>query len=281
MLSGIGDKPTLSKLGIDTILHLPDVGQNGTDHVLLPNVIQVNTNETFNQYLAPDAIDSQIALWQNNHQGPLSYTLTNLMGWHRLPSNDPVLKKYGDPTPGPTSAHYEIIFSPGFGAAGETAPTTGKYNTIFTNVISPTSRGNVTLKSSNPFDAPIINPNFLATDTDIHIIVKAFQAMVKIVESKSWKGYFQGYLGSLANVKTEKQIINYARQNAGSVWHFVGTAAVSPKGAKYGVVDPDFRVKGAAGLRVVDASVLPYVPSAHTHAPVYLIAELASDAIKS
>lgn len=63
--------------------------------------------------------------------------------------------------------------------------------------------------------------------------------------------------------------------------HALGTAAMSPKNANYGVVDPDLRVKGAAGLRIVDASVLPKAPSAHTQAPVYIIAERASELIKA
>jgi choline dehydrogenase-like flavoprotein len=66
-----------------------------------------------------------------------------------------------------------------------------------------------------------------------------------------------------------------------SVWHAVGTASVSPRGAPWGVVDPDLTVKKTVGLSVVDAASIPYVPSAHTQGPIYFWAERAADVIKA
>jgi hypothetical protein len=148
MLSGIGDSKVLSSLGINTIVNLPSVGkptltiqcvmatladryhlgQNMSDHVLLPNTsvlpghrarvvteslelrYYVNSNSTFQTYLNASVVNSQIAQWSATHQGPLANGITSSIAWLRLPPKDPIFQRYPDPTPGPTSAHYELIF---------------------------------------------------------------------------------------------------------------------------------------------------------------------------
>lgn len=111
MLSGIGDREALKQFGIETIVHNPSVGQNMSDHVLLANPYTVNSNDTFADHTAPDVIASEIARWNATHKGPLSYTITNQLAWLRLSKDDPIFSKYRDPSPGPTSAHHELIFS--------------------------------------------------------------------------------------------------------------------------------------------------------------------------
>ena len=106
-------------------------------------------------------------------------------------------------------------------------------------------------------------------------------------------------MGSLANATTDDLLDEFIRNNAGTAAHPVGTASMSSRNASYGVVDPDLKVKGVAGLRIVDASVLvrltiflfsvvffsdveqPFVPSGHTQAAVYAFAERAADLIKA
>jgi len=109
MLSGIGDKAALSKLGIDAIVDLPSVGKNMSDHAFLSGAWYVNWNDTWEDNLAPDRIAAEITQWNATHKGPLSYALTQHIAWLRLPKNDSIFQTYRDPTPGPTSAHYELI----------------------------------------------------------------------------------------------------------------------------------------------------------------------------
>ena len=109
MLSGIGDKAALSELGINAIVDLPSVGKNMSDHTLLSGSWYVNSNDTFAELLAPDKITAAIAQWNATHKGPLSYMLSNHIAWLRLPKDDPIFQTYRDPTPGPTSAHYELF----------------------------------------------------------------------------------------------------------------------------------------------------------------------------
>jgi len=153
--------------------------------------------------------------------------------------------------------------------------------TMFTNLITPTSRGTVKLNSLNPFDPPIINPNFLSTDFDIETMVTATKLAKRFFTAQAWQGFVSTPWEPLGSANTDEKIAQYARNHAWSEFHPVGTAAISPRGVPWGVVDPDLRVKGANGLRVVDASALPYVPSAHTQAPVYLLAEVAAEKIRA
>ena len=139
MLSGIGDPAELTSLGIPTRVNLPSVGKNLTDHVLLGNPWRINTNGTFDSYLAPGVLPQQIREWNQTHQGPLSWTFCNQMAWLRLPKNDTIIQAHGDPSPGPTSAHYQFIWGTGWIAPGYTKPE-GGWMTVATNLISPTSR---------------------------------------------------------------------------------------------------------------------------------------------
>ena len=111
MLSGIGDKVALSELGINAIVDLPSVGKNMSDHALQVSSWYVNSNDTFQDHLAPDKIAGEIAQWNATHKGPLSYTTSHHIAWLRLPKNDTIFQTYHDPTPGPTSAHYELLFT--------------------------------------------------------------------------------------------------------------------------------------------------------------------------
>jgi choline dehydrogenase-like flavoprotein len=119
------------------------------------------------------------------------------------------------------------------------------------------------LVSSNPFTAPSIDPAFLSTDFDIFTLKEAVKAVKRLVALYAWDGYIAGSTGTpappLANTtstSTDAELEAYVRAGASTVFHPTGTAAMSPKGAHWGVVDPDLKVKGVEGLRIVDGSVL-------------------------
>jgi choline dehydrogenase-like flavoprotein len=112
MLSGIGDHAELSKVGIQPLVDLPSVGKNMSDHVLLGNVFEINPNvsDTIQDYLDPSVLNTERAQWLKNHTGPLTILGGRQIAWLRLPDTNPIFKTYKDPTPGPRSAHYEVIF---------------------------------------------------------------------------------------------------------------------------------------------------------------------------
>jgi len=123
----------------------------------------------------------------------------------------------------------------------------------------------------------------------------------RLVSAHAWDGYIIGPTPALANANTDAELEAYVRANAQALFHPTGTAAMSPNGAKWGVVDPDLKVKGVEGLRIVDGSVLmshgylvkligmgvddsvgqPFSPNAHTQGPIYLVGERGADLIKA
>jgi len=111
----------------------------------------------------------------------------------------------------------------------------------------------VQINTTNPFAQPRIHPNFLSSNFDIHTLIVAMKNSRTFVSASPWKGYV---LSPVHNLTTDADYEQYIRNYAGTVWHPVGTAMMSPVGARWGVVDPNLKVKGVEGLRIVDASII-------------------------
>lgn len=113
--------------------------------------------------------------------------------------------------------------------------------------------GSVTIGSSNPLADPIIDPNFYASPLDLFVAREAIRSGQRFVQASAWRGFV---VAPLLNLTSDADLDQYIRDTSITAFHPVGTAAMSPKHANYGVVDPDLLVKGLRGLRIVDASVL-------------------------
>ncbi|KAF8075357.1 aryl-alcohol oxidase precursor [Lyophyllum atratum] len=279
--SGIGNSKSLKALGIKPIVDLPDVGENLSDHPVVGNPFLANSTDTFesirrNTKLTDDALEQ----WRANKTGPFIDTIMDHIGFVRI---DKKLVPKQDTAAGPNTAHYEVIVSNGIPPGP--APPAGNFIILTTVVVAPSSRGSIKLKSNNPFDAPIIDPGLLKTDFDKLIMREAIKGINRFLKAPAWNEYVVGPAGALANATDEASIDSYVANNSGTLFHPVGTATMSPKGANTGVTDPDLAVKKVTGLRIVDCSVLdciqPFVPSAHAQAAAYAIGERASDIIKS
>ncbi|KAK0184513.1 alcohol oxidase [Armillaria mellea] len=269
--SGVGDDTELTALGITPRLHLPDVGKNLTDHTLYTGLrFFVNDTSTIeNIYFRNMTFQAETLVeWQANRTGFLSSGVANQAAFLRVPEVASILD--GDPCAGNQTAHYEFIFTNGILSQ---SPPPGSFFSITIAGICPLSRGDVTINSTNSLDPPLINPNYFSHPQDIAIMQYAIESAKKFVTSAAWDGYI---LGVTAN-NTESDL----RNGVGSAFHPVGTASMSPADASWGVVNPDLKLKGAKGVRIVDASVLPLVPAGHTQVPVYIIAERAADLIKA
>jgi choline dehydrogenase len=150
--------------------------------------------------------------------------------------------------------------------------------TLLVYQLRPESRGEIVLKSADPFEAPAMRPNYLATETDRRTIVDGLKIGRGLLRSPHMQAYIESEYVPGPDVQTDSQLLDYARNFGGTVFHPTSTCkmGVDPMA----VVDPELKVYGIEGLRVVDASVMPAVISGNTNAPTIMIAEKASDMIR-
>lgn len=143
-------------------------------------------------------------------------------------------------------------------------------------VLRPHSRGSVRLQSHDPFDAPLIDPAFLSDDRDTALMIEGAKKLRAIMQSPALKAY-RGKEIYTADIQTDVQWETYIRQRADTIYHPVGTCKMGATHELMAVVDPQLRVKGVVGLRVVDASVMPMLVSGNTNAATVMLAEKAAD----
>jgi choline dehydrogenase-like flavoprotein len=146
-------------------------------------------------------------------------------------------------------------------------------------LLRPKSRGALTLASSDPFAAPLIDPNFLGERDDLVKMVRGFRLMRAILGQPALAGYRGRELPASAVAQTDAQIEEFIRGHADTIYHPVGTCRMGT--GERDVVDAQLRVRGVQGLRVVDASIMPSIVGGNTNAPVIAIAEKAADLIKA
>ncbi|ESK82975.1 aryl-alcohol oxidase, partial [Moniliophthora roreri MCA 2997] len=254
------------------------VGKNLSDQPLAGNFWVVNSNQTYDRIHQNATFSAEVfEQWEEQGTGPLVDTFANQVAYFRV--NDSITEEFGDPSAGPNTPHIEIY--PGNGWWIGTPPT-GSYFTLATLIVSPASRGTVTLNSSNPFADPIIDPAYFSSEFDLRAMREAVRLAVKFASATVWDGYILGRIDAFAGVdiNDDSQLDEYIRNTAATAAHPVGAAAMSAVDAQYGVVNPDLLVKGVEGLRIVDASVFPFVTGGHTQAPVYIVAERGADLIR-
>lgn len=280
-LSGIGNKTELAKLGIKSTVDLPDVGEHMQDHPILSNYWTVSaTNTTDDLIRNPALFTTTLQQWTVNHTGPFTDPPATGVGFIRLPANASIFKNVSDPSAGPGSGHYELVWTNGFAPDVASVPATGHYVTIHTAIVTPTSLGTVKLASSDPFTFPLSNPNFLSTEFDRFAMLEAVKGARRFAAAAPWQDFIVDRFGVMGAAETDEELAAAILESTVTIWHPTSSARMSPRGAKFGVVDPDLLVKGVSGLRIVDASVFPAIPACHTVAPVYIVAERASQLIK-
>ncbi|KAJ7796719.1 aryl-alcohol oxidase precursor [Mycena olivaceomarginata] len=275
MHSGVGDRKALTALGIPSVLDLPSVGQNATEQPLIQAGWSVNSTQTVdsihqNATLFNDAYRE----WNTTHTGPFVEISITHIAWLRLDADSPIFENVTDPAAGPNTPHIEIGFATGHGSA-----PVGNFISSGMIVLTPTSRGSVTLRCNNPFDPPLLDLGLLKTEFDIFAAREVIKRAYRFFQAPVWKDYIIAPTIDLSNLSTEA-LDEFIRNSGDGAAHLVSTAAMSARDASYGVVNPDLLVKGASGLSIIDASILPFVTSAHTQAAAYVVGERGADWLK-
>ncbi|KAJ7256692.1 pyranose dehydrogenase [Mycena rebaudengoi] len=275
MHSGIGDQTILKPLGIQIVLDLPSVGQGIQDHPVFTAFWSVNLTQTLESITQNTTrFDEAFAEWNKSHTGPFASFGPAHIAWLRLDPDSSIFENFTDPLAGQDTPHIEL---PGAGFSPVTGP--GNFVNIGMSVVTPISRGSITINSSNPFDPPVIDLGMLQSDFDIFTLREALKRAQRFFKAPVWQDVIIGPTQNLENITTDA-LDAVLRNAVGPSSHLAGSAAMSARDAENGVVDPDLLVKGAQALRIIDASVFPRIPSAHTQAATYAVAERAADLIK-
>ncbi|KAJ7198790.1 pyranose dehydrogenase [Mycena pura] len=274
--SGVGNATALRALGIPSFLDLPSVGQNTSDQPVLLATWVVSGNNTLETTREPAHFQEAFAQWNASKTGPFTAIGLSHLGWTRLSPEQ--VAPFEDPAAGPATPHIELMFTEG--SFGGLTPG-DHFFSIGIAAVTPASRGSVTLNSSDPFAAPLIDPALLTHTFDVVAMREGVKMAKRFLTAPVWKGYILNPVGGLENTTSDAALDAFVHAMSGSPSHLTSTAGMSARDASYGVVDPDLRVKGASGLRVIDASVLPIIPSGHTQAPTYAVAERGADLVKA
>ncbi|XP_068622907.1 ecdysone oxidase-like [Battus philenor] len=280
MLSGVGPRDVLSRFGIDVVVNLP-VGKNLQDHHYTPIVFtgQKGLQTIVQNLLVTTELDSYPVPIQSSF-----FSLKHIGGTFRRPQFQTFNIRIGA-TASPlilfglrTVANYDKPFSYSISKAN----VDREIDVTSLLLLHPRSRGEVILRSSNPFDDPVINMGYFRDEEDIETTLEGLKFMLHYSNTS----YFRKVGGGLAKLDltpcnhivwgSDSYWRCYIRHSVGSLLHPVGTCEMGP----YGVVDERLRVHGVFGLRVVDASIMIKIPSGNTNAPTMMIGEKAADMIK-
>ncbi|MGV0028805.1 GMC family oxidoreductase [Phormidesmis priestleyi] len=245
MLSGIGDAAQLQAMEIPIVVDLPGVGQNLQDHILALVVYKAT------QDLRTASTSNGIA-----EAGLFVHSGDNL-----------------DAAPDLELIFGPILLSP---------PGSPNSSLGFTGLITlthPQNIGNVSLRARDPKDAPTIRLNYLQSQSDVQKLVDGIKLMRQLFQSNAFDEFRGEEIAPGADIQSDEALKAYIRGNCSTVYHPIGTCKMGTD--SMAVVDPELRVHGVEGLRVVDASIMPTLITGHTNAPTIMIGEKAADLIKA
>jgi choline dehydrogenase-like flavoprotein len=302
-LSGIGQEEVITAAGIEHIHSLPGVGENLQDHLRISTVYYINEQyESFDDVRVNATLAAEeLGLWRSNEESLYDYTGSGYtyMTWEQaLGANgsaaltalahesadlsNPVDAKkleYLTTSLNASVPELEVIFSDGYtGTRGVPAVAnhTNRFFSLIAVVQHPFSRGSIHLNASDPAGKPVIDPNYLSKPYDLHAAKEAAKYTRRVAETPALRKFWSTeYEPGRDLVSSEDDWLAFARNTTLSIFHPMGTCAMGPL-EHGGVVDADLKVHGVAGLRIVDASVIPVQPSAHIQTMVYGIAEIAA-----
>ena len=269
-LSGVGDATVLGELGIGVIAHLPGVGENLQDHLMPRIAFECNTHETINDMLgSPWRMGKALARYALSRKGLFATpSLTALAYMRSRPEAEHTDIRIQI---GHVSSTSRFAVSRATGIDPHSGFHLGGY------FIFPRSRGRLHVRSRNAAEPPRIEPRYLSHADDRDGIVRTLRILRRVSAQPALARFIVREVRPGADVASDDELLDYARSTGQTCWHPAGTCAMGVQ--PNSVVDPQLRVRGTAGLRVVDASVMPLLVSSNTNVPTIAIAEKAADLI--
>jgi choline dehydrogenase len=263
-LSGVGPRELLRAHGIEVVHALEGVGENLRDHFGTRMVTRVKDTDSINTRVKGLGLPWEVAKW--------------LVGAQSVVGLGPAtVHAYGKSAAATTDPDFVLLctpacFKPDFSSV-EDFPgiTIGAYP------IRPESAGSVRIASSDPWQAPLIRPNYLSAEADQRTAIVAGRAARQLMLAPAMKPYFDQELRPGYEVRSDDEWLDYLRANGMSSCHWAGSCKMGPAGDPAAVVGDQLRVHGLDALYVVDASIMPRLTSSNTCAPTMMIAEKASD----
>lgn len=264
--SGIGDPVVLANAGVAIQAALPGVGRDLQDHYVARVCFRVKGIATANERSAGLPLLKEMLRFVTHGDGLLTYSaaLVGMYGQSQYSGRPDI----------------QFVIAPGSFRAGrigelETEPGVS----IGCWQMRPMSRGSVHITSADARRPPVIDPRYLSEDLDRRTLVEGLRMARQLFEQPALRGFVVEETVPGAGARDDAALLQYARSNGGTVYHGVGTCRMGQD--ERAVVDPELRVHGVPGLRVVDASVMPHITSTNTNATVLMLAERAADLIQA
>ncbi len=267
-LSGIGPAAFLQEMGVPVVADLPGVGENLRDHYVSRLVASVHDGvDTVNRHARGLPLLAELAKFALRRRSILTMSVMSAYAFYKV-----------DPTT--VDNDYLLAFTPASLKGGATRSlddvpgiTLGGYQ------LRPRSRGYVRIRSRDVRDAPRIDPRYLSDEVDQRVLIAALKRSQQILRSKAMGHIVKAQSFPKNDCRNDDEWLDFIRQSGVTAYHFVGTCRMGPQSDSLTVVDPQLRVHGIAGLRVVDASVMPTTPSGNTNAATMMIGERGADLI--
>ncbi|PXX98611.1 GMC family oxidoreductase [Halomonas sp. LBP4] len=263
-LSGIGPADLLREHEIPVIHDLPGVGENLQDHLQIRSVYRVTGAKTLNTMANSLVGKAGIGLeYLLKRSGPMSMAPSQLCAFTR--SSD----EYEHPN---IEYHVQPLSLPAFGQPLDDFPAI----TASVCNLNPTSRGTVRIKSADPRQAPAIATHYLSTPEDRKVAADSLRVTRRIAEQPAFAKYSPEEVKPGLEYQSDEDLARLAGDIGTTIFHPVGTTRMGRDDDPMAVVDARLRVRGVAGLRVVDAGVMPTITSGNTNSPTLMIAEKAA-----
>jgi choline dehydrogenase len=266
-LSGIGQPELLGSLGIPVSHDLKGVGENYRDHYAPRMNWRVKLPVTLNERSRGIALAREVLKYYTQRRGILTFTAGIAFGF---------VKTQPDMEEPDVQFHFAHA-SYGNAQTRDLEREPGMTLTVYQ--CRPESKGSIHARTDDPFASPAIRPNYLADPMDRRVLVDGMKIGRRIINNAVLDKYRAFEMNPGEKVQTDDEWLEFARANGQTTYHVIGTCKMGQD--PMAVVDDQLRVHGIAGLRVIDASIMPTVPSGNTNAAVIMIAEKGADMIKA